>query len=784
MLPTLLIAFAGAAAPAAVADPDLASFFGWDPMRIVVVDRGCGPLVVSDFSGDGRPDLAVVNNGKSRIELFLLRDKEKTAEELDKDLKVNQLPPAPWYDRREVSLPQRVSAVRPFDVDGDGKMDLIYAGQNPAEIVVMQQREGVTFRVMNRQRVRGLGAGQGGLRIADVMDDDRPEVVAIAEEKVQVFPLGKDGTLGTPRRLTPDKAVGGLLIDDFNGDGRMDILGGVNDEQTPLRLWLQRQDPASTGKKGLLGSELRFETPALRDVDHARFPGRQAASLGVIERISRRVVFYDFVSEPIAQPTGSEGDSTERDVQAEAFGFADGPNKDRSVQIIDLDGDGLLDLLATDTNANTIVAYRQRQGVGLGDPEPFSAFKKPKTITAAPGGQWDGSATAKVFVLSEDEKAVGVADWNAAEKKLGFPTPIMLKTAGASPAAMGHMVLDGVGTLAIVVKDKRDHTLELHQPSKKEGDQPLVTAIPLKGVSRPPQSLIACDADQDGAADILLFTPGEPMVMVRGGAAQAGATPQVLTDKDMPNFGLVQSAGPGNTGLLDMDGDGKAELLIADRNFVRACKYDAKTGWRVVKQITISDPGTDLSGLAILGGAAPAVVASDKGNSRLVFIDPAKGEVSRRLRLSGFSPTAIFAGAFGGDGQPGVLGLSDAAFALTRLAGERIKLEQFAAYRSDSRDRSEYDLEFGDVNGDGFLDAVTLDGGEQMCSVLTFSAKRRVQLATEFEIFESQIFSGGDQRETEPRDLIITDATGDGKADLVTLIHDRVIVYPQATKKP
>ena len=31
----------------------------------------------------------------------------------------------------------------------------------------------------------------------------------------------------------------------------------------------------------------------------------------------------------------------------------------------------------------------------------------------------------------------------------------------------------------------------------------------------------------------------------------------------------------------------------------------------------------------------------------------------------------------------------------------------------------------------------------------------------------------------EPREMKIADVTGDGKANLVTVIHDRIIIYPQ-----
>jgi hypothetical protein len=31
----------------------------------------------------------------------------------------------------------------------------------------------------------------------------------------------------------------------------------------------------------------------------------------------------------------------------------------------------------------------------------------------------------------------------------------------------------------------------------------------------------------------------------------------------------------------------------------------------------------------------------------------------------------------------------------------------------------------------------------------------------------------------EPREALISDVTGDGKSDLIVLVHDRILVYPQ-----
>ncbi len=70
-----------------------------------------------------------------------------------------------------------------------------------------------------------------------------------------------------------------------------------------------------------------------------------------------------------------------------------------------------------------------------------------------------------------------------------------------------------------------------------------------------------------------------------------------------------------------------------------------------------------------------------------------------------------------------------------------------------------------------------------MCRILTFSAARKVQPATEFKVFETRLFSRGESREMEPSQAIIADLTGDKKDDLLLVVHDRVIVYPQMTSE-
>jgi hypothetical protein len=105
-----------------------------------------------------------------------------------------------------------VGALRAFDADRDGRLDIVFAGSSPTEIVVLRQTDKGEFETANRRRVKDLAATQLGLWVADVVGNEDPEVLAIAGGTRAGLPVlrrrrhrqsDRDGLLGPAGRDLP-----------------------------------------------------------------------------------------------------------------------------------------------------------------------------------------------------------------------------------------------------------------------------------------------------------------------------------------------------------------------------------------------------------------------------------------------------------------------------------------------------------------------------------------------------------------------------------------------------
>lgn len=730
-------------------DADLAGHFGFDPLEVVPVGPRAGALGAADVDGDGLVDLVIANNHKSRVEILRQRP-GATPADLVAPRSVNELPEHWRFERLEIPMNIEVGAVELVDLDEDGLLDLVVAGR-PDSVQVFRQTSPGEFERLRRHRIRNLMPTRDGLLLQDVIGSDGPpEVVGLVGGKVRIWPIEPNGKLGTAQELTAgDEKVIAVLPGDFDGDGLTDLAGVVPDDESPIRLWLaSRNDGEKT-----FGPQLRFEMPSV--VEAMVVPGEDADRLAVIERPTKRVVVYDLVED------AADGGEP----SFEVHGFTDAGQRDRDIAIVDLDGDGLLDVLSTDRSQNSIAHWRQIEGRGLRSAVTRPTFAQPDAIEA---GDVDGDGVAEVFVLSEEEGVVGRAATTNGE--IGFPEPLLLP-AGHEPKSMKLIDADGKPVLAVVAKKDRDFALDLMDPSG--GD---TVVVDLGRLSRGPDTILDLDADQDGRTDILLFTDDRPMVMIRN--TEDGYE---MIDKDgMPQFGLVSAASADNTGRFDVDGDGYDELLVADRNYVRSLRFDPEKGWTVVSQAN-ADGESKLVSVEVVDGRLAAV--DQEGRRLLMFerSDDVWGVVDE-IPVRGIRASALRQGGFRGNAsQNDLLLIGDDAFAVVQMDGPRPRLAEGTGWRPDDNRTVPHELGLGDVNADGFQDLIALDAGQQSAQILSLSRSGALRPMTNFKIFESKIFSGGEPREYEPREVVIADVTGDGADDLILVAHDRILLYPQMT---
>lgn len=770
--------------PVLVASParssDLDEYYGFETMEILKLDWDLAPPWIGDLNGDGLNDLVVCNNRKSRIELLLQKpdfDPNAAAMAIEPDEDdINDLfgREKTWrFKRFHYPLHVKVASLVVADLNDDGQSDLAYYGDDSLRIVLQAEPEtdssptptDPSWLPETRVDLRdGLGL-TGALQAGDIDNDNRTDLLLLLKDGYYILQQKETGVLARPvRHYSSSMNLKQAHIGDLDGDNRNDLLLLTGDRETyPLRVRFQDPD-------GGLGTESRYQIPLTSAVYLCRLGDSNRCCIASTSTQSGRLALYALV----------DGDQHKEVVAIHPLPSGDETDK-RDMTCADVDGDDVMDMVVTDPGRGQFVLLRGRSGSGLGPVSVFPGLKDMRKICAA---RLADSSRDTLVVLSVDEKLIAVSRFE--NGRLSFPQTLPVV---GEPQAMAVADLDANGhpDLAYISRgpDSNDDKfylrtiLDVGRRDVRPG-----RSVELTAVQERPLDLLACDIDHDGDTDLIVVRSYDPLLLVRQ------TTTRVFQEQgqDQTHSGLVSNLSPRAISVASLGPDGLPALLVARGDFARALYFDAEKGWQVIDQYQAGGPHRQFQVAGIVprsDDGSVGIAAYDDVSGIVSFVEPqADGtyRVGRETDIGRAAVHKILTGRFGAGSKPEII-LCGERKLISIQTGVTTDLRQVGGYESEDEGELFGHLDLGDINHDGVPEIVLCDRSRHRVEILAFDETAQLIDAYQFKTFETHAQedpkTGRRLLGGEPRHVQVADVTGDGKNDLVLLVHDRIIIYPQ-----
>jgi len=759
---------------------DLEDYYGFQAMEILKLEWEIGPLLAADLNGDSHNDLIVCNNRKARIELLLQRPgfdpsavdvvPEPSSENIN-DLFGRE---ADWrFKRFPYPLNVKATSLAVGDFNHDERPDLAYYCDEGLRVVLQSQGSRASetlveqsWETETRFDVRdGLKTSEA-LAAGDVNGDGRTDLVLLMRDGYYVLLQTGEGRLARPvRHYSSSTNLRQVEIGDVDGNGRADlVLLTAEQEEHPLRIRLQNAD-------GGLGAEGMYAIPAPSFLRLCWMESLGRQTIASVSRQTGRFSMHVLAREQekgevvSIHPLPSDDEAAKRDMVC-----------------ADVDGDGLADMVVTDPSRGQFLVLRGQPETGLGPSVAYPGLKGMQKICAA---RLDDSEGDTLVVLSVDEKLIALSRFESG--RLRFPQTVPVE---GEPQAMDVADLDGNGEpdLAYVAKGRGDEAntfflrsiLSVGRPAARPGP-----SLKLTQVEDKPLDLTACDIDHDGDVDLIVVRSYDPLLLLR----QTDSSAFEQQAEDRAHIGLVSNLSPRALSLAPLGSDGATVLLVALGDFARSLYFDAEKGWQIIDQYHAADGRRQIRVAAALpapSGGAPGIVGYDDLSGIVSFMDPQPDgtyRVGREINVGATPVRKIVSGRFrsGTACDPVLCGERKLIYIRT---GVKRGLRQIAGFETNIEGGRFGHFVVGDANGDNAPDVVLTEQSRHHVQILSFGNDTQLTDACTFKVFEAHALSRERQQgrgpvSNEPRQVLVEDVTGDGRHDLVLLVHDRIIVYPQ-----
>ncbi len=745
--------------------------YGFGPLEIFKLEKRSESMVAGDFNHDGRRDVLLIDNSHSRLDLLLQRAEKPDKDDPIDSTDVNAIKYDWRFEYKQVPVDKEVSSVAAGDFNHDGKDDIAYFGV-PDRLIVRTQGEGTDWPELLNIRLADVPKSPWLIAAGDLNHDGRDDLVVLGKTETYLIYQEDDGTLGTPSTLmnTSDK-LALAQIADLDGDGLNDLCYTADDDgNRALCMRIQTPD-------GRLGPEWVFDLNRPRSVTLGEFDGKPGKEIFVVDSRTNRVNVLK-----LERPDAQSEEPFSRLIQ---YGFGEsGAGRDREMATGDIDGDGLLDVVVTDPSAAQLLVFRQHKRQGLDSGTTYPALVGATQVRIAQFGK----GPASVIVLSPREKTMGVSKFE--DGRLTFPTSMPLPI---EPLAFEVTDLDGDNTPEVLYlgeardKDRSDEyqLAALKWTAKGWEDFGLGKDKTIKmDLNSEPERLKRLDANQDGRPDFLVFYGGgrTPTLLLtdKAGVPERTETPGgiQLGDVSRESVFIKPSAKDKSSEIP------QGRCLVAHDTFARELVLDKTHQWQVLDQYNASEASARIAGVAAVnldGEAGDEVVLVDTGIKKLRVLRRQDSLYRRwkEIDLGVFPFVSTHVDDLNGDKQDDLVIFGRSKFGVVYTGQSNSQLKRIASYETKLENVYFADVAVGDLNGDGKSDLAVIDTREHYVEILQHDEEAGLKHALHFKVFEEKSFTRTGAPGNEPRETLIVDVTGDHRADLVLLTHDRVLLYPQ-----
>lgn len=552
------------------------------------VDHAHGVLVVAPVDADTVLDLVTISGASVTINYGAL-----------------PAPRANIFDTAvAVELGSGVQDVAVADVDGDGLQDLVACAG--AELRVAR---GLGARSFGAPEVYSLSHAATHLMVADLDFDGRPDVLARGATRLSVLLTSTralDGLLGMPVVSNAGRAIDDLALRDLNDDGLLDALvlsdtlvgvmlsSGVNGGfSLPLLTELGGgviamvvEDFDGDGRQDVIGIGPDNDGYARRVVlpgVAVAFPASGALSApgvadGAIEPNGNMSADFDLDGKPdlVSSPVQSRPVSIAYARNAGAFSDGTYVREELPVSTLgwdrpaaaDFDRDGVLELVTTGSRG--LIVTRGRFGPGMDTPA-FEDSVDLGFIAATEAGAYPSQAivadlnddgwpdlVASAFFGSGSHPGYVVVALNTATGQAPLFEPLVAYAAGQNGESIAVEDFDSDGILDVALASGATNQVAVLRGQGSDGVGTGTFAAPSYfAVGASPRLMAACDVNGDGAFDLVIAS-GSNLVFLRG---------QFVANVVSGSFAApaVRAAGGTIFGLdcLDLNADGYADAAVS-----------------------------------------------------------------------------------------------------------------------------------------------------------------------------------------------------------------------------